>query len=124
MQSQELLTGLEAIVASVITMHPEYHALLSAPEQFIDGDYFPQFGHINPFLHMGMHISLAEQRQSNRPQGIELIYQQFLKKHGDAHAAEHEMLSCLAESLWQAQRDNKLPNEKNYLRLLRQSLAG
>ncbi|MEM7613385.1 MAG: DUF1841 family protein, partial [Pseudomonadota bacterium] len=35
-----------------------------------------------------------------------------------AHDAEHEMLECLAESLWQAQRDGVMPDESAYLQKL------
>jgi hypothetical protein len=38
---------------------------------------------------------------------------------GDAHAAEHAMLEPLAETLWEAQRNGRVPNELAYLEKLR-----
>ena len=53
---QKPLTDLEKIAISVMHMHPEYHAILDAPEQFKQQEYFPEFGETNPFLHMSLHF--------------------------------------------------------------------
>ncbi len=112
------LEPMESLVAGVIEQHPEYHKLLENPEAAIDRDYLPEMGESNPFLHMGMHIGLHEQISSNRPQGIGEIHRTLTTKTGDPHEAEHRMMECLAEALWQAQRENRLPDETAYLEAL------
>lgn len=111
----EVLEPLEAQVAAVIAEHPEYHRLLERPETAIEAEYLPDLGGSNPFLHMGMHIALREQTATDRPLGISRIYQGLIERLGDRHAAEHAMLECLAETLWQAQRNGESPDERRYL---------
>jgi hypothetical protein len=109
---------IEERVAAVIAEHPEYHPLLEKADAALSRDYLPEFGETNPFLHMAMHIALREQLSSNRPQGIADIYRRLLVKHGHPHEVEHRMAECLGETLWHAQRENKLPDEAAYLECL------
>jgi hypothetical protein len=120
-QQGELLAGIELIVAQVIQQHPEYHAILK--EDNLDKDFHIADGETNPFLHMGMHITLAEQLGSDRPTGIRALHQSITQKAGDAHEAEHQMMECLGLVLWEAQRANQTPDEQAYLECLRK-LAG
>ncbi len=113
------LEPVERLVAGVIEQHPEYHKLFEDPEAVIDRDYLPEMGESNPFLHMGMHIGLHEQIASNHPRGIGDIHRTLVAKTGDPHAAEHLMMECLAEALWQAQRENRMPDEAAYLAALK-----
>lgn len=115
LQSDAPLTALENIVAEVIRLHPEYHSLLEHPDKVLDRDWRPEGGETNPFLHMGMHIAIREQLSINKPTGITDAYSALLSHTGDAHASEHEMLECLAEALWLAQREGRLPDEQAYL---------
>lgn len=112
------LTALETIVADVIHLHPEYHRLLERPDAALDRDWRPEGGETNPFLHMGMHIAIREQLSIDRPAGIKAAYAALLTATGDLHKAEHEMLECLAEALWLAQREGRLPDEQAYLACL------
>lgn len=107
------MSPLEQQIAAVVAEHPEYHAGLT--EEQVQGDYLPESGQSNPFLHMGLHLAIREQVATNRPIGIRDVHQKLAERAGDPHAAEHEMIECLAESLWQAQRDGTLPDEQNYL---------
>ncbi|KPK56447.1 MAG: hypothetical protein AMS22_01075 [Thiotrichales bacterium SG8_50] len=111
---------LEALVAQVVQEHPEYHSLLEGPEENLERDYLPEMGETNPFLHMAMHLAIREQLAAQRPPGIVAAYQAMLEALPDAHRVEHEMMECLAESLWQAQRTGQLPDERAYLECLRQ----
>jgi hypothetical protein len=70
-------------------------------------------------MHMGMHIAIHEQLGTNRPAGIREIYGNVIKQCGDPHKAEHQMMECLAEMMWQAQRNGTAPDEKEYLRKLK-----
>ncbi len=110
------LEALEQIVLDVILQHPEYHEILEKDEKDISAmEFTPEMGITNPFLHMGMHITIQEQIGSNRPLGITALYQQLLPKYPSAHDLEHNMMECLGEVLWLAQRNNTLPDEAHYL---------
>lgn len=117
MQSGKPLNGLEQVLAQIIEMHPEYHALLKNPDS-VDHDFTVEAGQSNPFLHMGLHISLHEQISTDRPAGIRAVYQQLLARSDSQHDCEHAMMDCLAEVLWQSQRDNQPPSEQDYLHAL------
>lgn len=107
---------LEQQLVEVIKLHPEYHALLSHTQ----ADYLPELGQTNPFLHMGMHLALREQISTNRPAGISECHQKLTQKLASAHDAEHSLMECLAEALWQAQRNHAAPDESAYLQCLKQ----
>lgn len=111
------LSALESTVAQVINEHPEYHPIFNS-EASLEQEYFVEQGQTNPFLHMGLHISLHEQISTDRPVGIRTLYQQLKVKYGDAHTTEHQMMECLTESLWLAQRNNQAPSESAYLAAL------
>ncbi len=114
MQTGELLEPMEAIIADIIKMHPEYHPLLSDADNARDRDFLPEQGDTNPFLHMGMHIALREQASTDRPAGFQAIYQKLVNRQGQ-HDAEHAMMECLAEALWRSQKDNQPFDEEVYL---------
>jgi hypothetical protein len=118
-RAKEPLQPLEQLVAEVIGKHPEYHPLLQSDEKALQREYLPDGGETNPFLHMGMHISLLEQIGSDRPPGIRHLYQRIAAADGDPHQAEHRMMDCLGLSLWQAQRSGTHPDENAYLQCLR-----
>jgi len=116
-QSKLPLTPLEAQIADVIVLHPEYQSLM-VDEKNLDTDWTPEQGSTNPFLHMGLHLAVREQIATDRPAGIRSIYQQLLLKD-DAHNVEHRVIDCLAETLWNAQRSGQSPNEQDYLDKIR-----
>jgi hypothetical protein len=109
---------LEGMIIDIIALHPEYHPLLADEEQALSHDYSPEQGQTNPFLHMGMHIAIREQLSTHRPAGINAAYEALLKQLGDIHQAEHRMMECLGEAMWQAQRNNTAPDETAYLACL------
>ena len=121
-QAGETLDPLQQIVSEVVRQHPEYHALIDQPDA-LHREFTPEQGQSNPFLHMGMHIGLQEQISTDRPAGIAALYREWIGRSGDPHAVEHQMMECLGEMLWQAQRDNAAPDEQAYLECLRR-LAG
>ena len=117
-QAGQPLEPLEHRIASVIRAHPEYQPALADAETALGREYLPEMGQTNPFLHMGMHIAIHEQLGSNRPDGILEVYQQLCRRLGDSHAAEHAMMESLGETLWEAQRDHREPDERVYLERL------
>jgi uncharacterized protein DUF1841 len=120
-QTKETLNALETTIAQVIDNHPEYHKIF-ATEASLEREYFVEDGQTNPFLHMGLHLSLHEQISTDRPAGIRQLYQKLQAKFADAHDTEHQMMECLTESLWLAQRNNQAPSETDYLAALQQLL--
>ncbi|PCJ87210.1 MAG: hypothetical protein COA54_06835 [Thiotrichaceae bacterium] len=105
---------MQEVVATIVELHPEYHQLLEN-EDVVNQDYSAETGESNPFLHMSMHIALHEQISTDRPKGINDYYQKLCQIHGGPHDAEHQMMECLGEALWQAQRDQTVPDEAKYL---------
>lgn len=110
------MSPLEAQISAVIDWHPEYHGDVSGDD--LNRDYTPDGGQTNPFLHMGLHLSIREQVATNRPTGIAEVYETLAAKSGDAHVTEHQMIECLAETLWEAQNQNGAPDEQKYLQRL------
>lgn len=117
--AQQPLEPLEAQLAAVIAEHPEYLEWIEAGEAALAAEFTPESGRQNPFLHMGLHLAIREQVATNRPQGIADIHRALTARMGDAHAAEHAMLERLAETMWEAQRSGRAPDEAVYLERLR-----
>lgn len=115
----EPLEPLEETVANVIAQHPEYHGVLQDEETALGAEYRPEDGITNPFLHMGMHIAIHEQLATDRPPGVVALYQSLLGRIGDPHSLEHQMMECLGQVLWSAQRANVPPDEEAYLECLK-----
>jgi len=111
------LSPLEAQIVQVIEDHPEYHEAVGGD---LAKDFTVEGGKTNPFLHMGLHLSIREQVATDRPPGIAAIFRQLADNAGGRHAAEHRMIDCLAETLWESQRDQSPPDELHYLERLQQ----
>jgi len=112
------LSGLEQRVVEIVALHPEYHGLLEHVERHVDRDWTPEDGATNPFLHLSLHLAVAEQVAIDQPPGIRGEYQRILRAKGDAHAALHDVLECLGETVWQAQRAGGAPDGALYLECL------
>ena len=110
---------LEMQVADVIELHPEYQAALETGGDVVDRDYTPEGGQSNPFLHMGLHLAVRDQLATDRPPGIRKAFEDVVRRMGDPHEAEHRMIDCLAETLWEAQRSGMPPDEQTYLERVR-----
>ncbi len=111
-----ILTPLETLAADWVAAHPEYHARLDA---FGQGEPVPATEGENPFLHLSMHLSISEQLQIDQPPGIRAAYDTLAARLGSGHAAQHEIMECLGEVLWRAQRDGTPPDGAAYLDCLR-----
>jgi hypothetical protein len=109
------LSSLEAIAVEIIARHPEYHAQLDRRDQFVDRDYAPENGETNPFLHISMHIAIQEQIAIDQPRGIREAHLKLSTKLGSALEAEHHIMDCLAEMIWQAQQTKNAPSAEIYL---------
>jgi hypothetical protein len=100
----EPLSALERIAADLIALHPEYHAVVEHPERHVDRDFNPDGGKTNPFLHLALHLAVAEQLGIDQPPGIRAQFERLRAARGDEHAALHAILECLGEVIWHAQR--------------------
>lgn len=113
-----LTSPLEAQIAAVVEWHPEYHDDVTSGD--LNRDFTPDGGKTNPFLHMGLHLGIREQIATDRPPGIAEVHATLLARTGDAHAAEHQMIEALAETLWDSQSTSAPPDEQRYLERLRE----
>ncbi len=118
-REREVLAGMDHLAVDVILLHPEYHPVLDAPERYQEREYRPEAGDTNPFLHLSMHLALEEQLSIDQPPGIRREFARIAGKYGDGHAACHEVIECLAETVWRAQRDGVTPDAPAYLECLK-----
>jgi hypothetical protein len=113
----EPLSGAAQTAAQLIAMHSEYHRVIEAPDALCR-DYSPEQGAVNPFLHLSMHLALAEQLAIDQPAGIRAHYERLRAARGDAHEALHAIIECLGEMMWQAQRTGAAPDAGVYFACL------
>ncbi len=120
-RSQAPLEGLERTAIEVILLHPEHHALLDDPQRNLDRDFSPESGTVNPFLHLSLHLAIAEQLSIDQPRGISAAYGELITRSASEHDALHVLLECLGETVWRAQRDRAAPDEAAYLDCIRRN---
>ena len=113
------LEPLEQLIGELIGLHPEYHPMLEDADAALGKEFLPEMGESNPFLHLGLHIALREQVSTDKPAGIAALYHRIVAKTGEVHEAEHVMMECLAEMIWQVQRSGTPPDEQAYLACLK-----
>ena len=115
----EPLSDIERLVASLVAMHPEYQPLIEEGERHLEREWTPDGGAANPFLHLSLHLAVAEQLAIDQPPGIRAEFERIREARGDEHAALHAVLECLGETMWQAQRLGTGPDAEVYLGCLR-----
>ena len=98
------LAGAEITTADIAARHPEYHALLADANAAVAQEWMPEGGQMNPFLHLSLHLAIHEQVSIDQPHGIRAAFER-LRQRMDPHDAEHVLLECLGETIWQAQRN-------------------
>jgi hypothetical protein len=118
------LSPLESMALAIVLEHPEYHATLADPERYLDRDWKPEGGETNPFLHLSMHLAIEEQVSIDQPPGIRAAVEALAKRRGSMHDARHDVMDCLAEMIWQAQRNGAGFDNATYLDCLSRKSAG
>jgi hypothetical protein len=113
--ANEILTPLEAIARDWIMQHPEYAEELSDTEAALAADYSVESGKTNPFLHLAMHLSIAEQISIDQPPGIRMAAQQLARRIDSEHEAHHQIMECLGEMIWTSQRNGLPPDGQAYI---------
>ena len=116
--SGEILSPMDAIAADWITEHPEYNDVLLDADSAVTRDYSVEGGQANPFLHLSMHLSIAEQVSIDQPPGIRAACTTLTARLG-AHEAHHQIMECLGEMIWKAQRDGAQPDGAAYVECVR-----
>ena len=111
----EPLSAMDTLAAQWTERHPEYHADLADLEAALAAVYTVDAGRTNPFLHLSMHLSISEQVSIDQPRGIRQVVELLAARRGDLHAAQHEVMDCLGEMLWESQRSGRPPDPHAYL---------
>ena len=107
------LEPLEAQLADLVEAHPEYHPALEDDDP--DRDWTPEQGQGNPYLHLGLHAAVRDGLSTDRPAGLRAAYLRLATRCHDTHEAEHVLLECLGETLWEAQRNGTPPDGQAWL---------
>jgi hypothetical protein len=113
------LAPMEALAAPWVEAHPEYHDDLSDVDAALAALYTVEGGRTNPFLHLSMHLSIDEQVSIDQPTGIRQAFELLAARTGSAHAAHHQIMECLGEMVWAAQRSGLPPDGLAYLDCVR-----
>lgn len=118
-QAGAALTPLESMAIAVVLEHPEYHPYLGDRERYLERDWRPEGGETNPFLHLQMHLAIEEQLSIDQPPGIRSAVEALARKHDSMHDARHDVMDCLAEAIWNAQRHGAGFDNASYLDCIR-----
>jgi len=113
------LTPLESIACDWIDEHPEYHGDLADLDAALAAVFDVDAGRTNPFLHLSMHLSISEQLAIDQPRGIKQAFELLAARLGSAHAAQHEVMECLGEMMWESQRSGLPPDGERYIDCVR-----
>lgn len=111
--------AMEALAAPWIAEHPEYHPDLDNLEAALQAVYEVEDGRTNPFLHLSMHLSIAEQVSIDQPRGIRQAVELLASRRQSLHQAHHEVMECLGEMIWASQRRGVPPDGQAYLDAVR-----
>lgn len=109
------LTPLETIAGHWIDEHPEYHRMLGNVDAALERRFDAADGQSNPFLHLSMHLAISEQLSIDQPPGLRAHFGALSARLGSEHAAAHEVMECLGEVLWHAERNRRPPDGAAYL---------
>ena len=113
------LDAMQGQAAPWVGEHPEYHAELADVDTAVAASYSVEEGRTNPFLHLSMHLSIAEQVSIDQPTGIRQAVQLLAAKRNSLHAAHHEVMECLGDMLWHSQRSRLPPDGQAYIDAVR-----
>ena len=103
---RQVMTPLEHIASDWLVQHPEYESQLQDVNAALEAQYSVENGKTNPFLHLSMHLSIAEQISINQPIGIQPAFVELANKLQYEHEAHHIIMDCLGAMIWEAQRHN------------------
>ena len=119
LRAGEILTPMEAVAATWVAEHPEYADDLADVEAALAAVFTVEDGRSNPFLHLSMHLSIAEQCSIDQPRGIRQAVELLAARRNSLHEAHHEVMECLGEMIWTSQRSGLPPDGLAYLDAVR-----
>jgi len=119
LRERQPLAPMEAVAAPWIDEHPEYAADLADLSAALEASYSVEDGRTNPFLHLAMHLSIAEQCGIDQPTGIRQAVELLAARRQSLHQAHHEVMECLGEMIWASQRSGLPPDGQAYLDAVR-----
>ena len=122
-QTKQPLSDLEQQLLQVIIEHPEYHYLFQDPEKYKDKDFSAESGETNPYMHFGVHLAIRDQVSMHLPLGIREVFEKLCEQQGSKLEAEHRMIECFSNALWQAMQSGEAFNNDEYLRACRELLG-
>lgn len=117
------LEGLQQTALEISLIHPEYHGILDEPERYANAEWPAEAGTLNPFLHLSLHLAVHEQLSIDQPRGIRQIFDRLRTRLGDEHEALHDVIDCLGQTVWEAQRNALPPDEAAYLDCLQRRVG-
>ena len=110
------MEAIETLASLGIAEHPEHHPDLSDAEAALVRNYDETPEHINPFLHLSMHLSISEQCSIDQPRGIRQAVELLSKRlDGGLHDAHHAAMECLGQMLADSQRSGLPPDGATYV---------
>ena len=118
-REQAILAPLEAIARDWIVQHPEYDGALDDLDRALAADYTVEQGRSNPFLHLSMHLSIAEQISIDQPPGIRAAFLTLARRLDSEHDAHHQIMECLGQMMWASQRNGVPPDGVEYVECIR-----
>jgi len=110
---------MESQAAPWVAEHPEYAGDLRDLQAALAAVYTVEDGRTNPFLHLSMHLSIAEQVSIDQPSGIRQAVQLLASRLGSLHEAHHQVMECLGEMIWTSQRSGLPPDGAAYIEAVR-----
>jgi len=114
-RANEILTPLEAVARDWVVQHPEYADALKDTETALAADYSVERGDSNPFLHLSMHLSIAEHISIDQPPGIRTAFLALAQRLDSEHEAHHQIMECLGQMIWASQRSGLPPDGAAYI---------
>jgi len=110
------LDQLESQLLEIMLQHTEYYSVFENPNGFLEQEFTMEE---NPFLHLSLHLTINEQRMTNRPQGIKKIYKELVEKYQNEHEVQHRIMECVQRIMQMAQMNGNMPNDEEYLSALK-----
>jgi len=97
-KSGEKLGENEALIASVMEEHNQYHEIWDNIEQYA-GRFFDPTREPNPFFHVSFHVTLERQIRANDPPCVRETIERLEKRDGDPHEARHAVMRALIKEV-------------------------
>ena len=114
----EILTPLESIAADWIGEHPEYQRELADPDA-AQADYSPERGQTQS-VPASVDASGDQRAVVDRPAAghSRARTSKLAARLGSTHDAQHAIMECLGQIIWDAQRTSTPPDTDAYLALI------